>query len=86
MLDIKKLSEEEKERLIEKYSYYCSDSIGFVRDNLKNYIEIEYILDNIVKNIKNMQNEYKIHYSKDECGLSLENKKTKESYSIRIEF
>ncbi len=86
MRDIKKISVEEKERLVEKYSYYFSDSENFVEENLENYIEMEYILDNIVKNIKAMEKEYNIHYWKDECGLSLENKKTKHFYSIRIEF
>lgn len=86
MKDIKKLSEEEKENLIDKYSYYYSDSEWFVKEYLENYIEIDYILENIVKNIKAMEKKYTIHYIPSECCLALENKKTKHSYSIRIEF
>lgn len=86
MVDVKELNEEEKEKLIEKYSYYCSDSKNFVEDNLEYYIEMEEILDDIAKSIKNMEKEYKINYYKNECSLSLENKKTKRHYSIRIEF
>ena len=86
MKKVEKLSSEEKQRLIEKYSYYFSDSEDFVEDYLQYYIEMEYILDNIVKNIKTMGNEYNIRYYKDECSLSLENKKTGNSYSIRMEF
>lgn len=85
MKDIRDLMKE-KENLIAKYSYYYSDSEHFVEEYLENYIEMDYILESIVKNIQVMKNEYNIHYIKNECSLSLENKKTKESYSIRIEF
>lgn len=86
MKDIKKMTIEEKEKLIKKYSYFCSSDENFVEEYLENYIEMDYILENIVKNIKGMEKKYNIHYYKDECALALENKKTKEHYSIRLEF
>ncbi len=86
MKDIKRMSEEEKEELIEKYSYYYSDSEWFVKEYLQEYVESDYILESIVKNIKGMEKEYIIHYIPNECCLALENKKTKHSYSIHIEF
>ena len=75
-----------KEELIEKYSYYYSDSEDFVEEYLDNYIEMDHILEEIVKNTKDMKKEYIVHYCKEECSLVFENKKTKNSYSIRIEF
>jgi len=73
-----------KEELIEHYSYYYSDSIGFVRDNLDNYIEMDHILKSIFKNINEMKKDYEI--SLNESGIYFVNKKTKDSYSVRIEF
>lgn len=73
-----------KEDLIEMYSYWFSDSEDFVRGHLENYKEMSYILKNVFKNIQDMKKEYKIELS--ENGIYFENKKTKESYSIRIEF
>lgn len=78
---MKKMS---KEDLIEMYSYWFSDSEDFVEEYLENYKEMSYILKNVFKNIQDMKKEYKIRLS--ENSINFENKKTKESYSIRIEF
>lgn len=75
---------EAKEKLIDHYSYYYSDSEDFVEEYLDNYIEMDNILINIFKNIKVMEKEYNIQLS--ENGIMFENKKTKETYFIRIEF
>ena len=75
---------EKQEELIEHYSYYFSDSEEFVREHLDNYKEMTYILKNVFKNIKSMEKDYKIVLNTN--GIMFENKKTKENYSIRIEF
>lgn len=73
-----------KEKLIKHYSYYYSDSEDFVKEYLENYKEMDIILKQIFENIKAMKKDYKIILS--ENGIHFENKKTKESYSLRIEF
>lgn len=78
------MNENEKEKLIKHYSYYYSDSEDFVEEYLENYIEMDQILKTIFKNIKEMEKNYKIRLG--ENSISLENKKTKECYSINIEF
>lgn len=75
---------EEQEELIQHYSYYFSDSKEFVKAYLDNYKEMTHILKDIFDNIKGMEKEYKITLGNS--GIMFENKKTKESYSIRIEF
>ena len=79
-----KLNEEKKEKLIERYSYYYSDSKCFVEEHLENYIEMDLILKTIFKNIDVMKKDYKI--SLYDNSIHFENKKTKESYSLRLEF
>lgn len=78
------MNENEKEKLIKHYSYYYSDSEDFVEEYLEHYIEMDQILKTIFKNIKEMKKDYKI--SLGEKSISLENKRTKKSYSINIEF
>lgn len=77
---------EEKEELIKHYSYYYNDSEDFVEEYLENYKEMDLILENVLEGLykKNMYEKYNIKLC--ENGINLENKKTKESYSIRIEF
>ena len=72
-----------KEKLIEHYSYYYSDSKDFVEEHLDNYIEMNKILKLIFNNINELKKEYKIVLN--ENGIYFENKKTKESYSMRME-
>jgi hypothetical protein len=78
------MNKEEKEKLIKKYSYYYSDSESFVEEYLENYIEMDQLLKSIFKNINEMKKDYAI--SLGEASIMLTNKKTKNSYSIRIEF
>ena len=73
-----------KEELIKHYSYYYSDSEDFVEEYLKNYIEMDQILKTVFKNIQDMKKDYNINLG--ENSIMFENKKTKESYSMRIEF
>lgn len=75
---------EDKEKLIEKYSYYFGDSLAFVEEYLDNFKEMDQILKMIFKSIKKDMTNYNV-----KCGEScimIENKKTKESYRIGIEF
>ena len=69
---------------IEEYSYYFSDSEEFVKEYLGNYKEMEKILKRVFKNIKEMKVDYNI--SLGVASISFENKKTKESYFMRIGF
>ena len=77
--------EDNKEKLIEHYSYYfCSDS-EFVKEYFDNFKEMEDILKMIFKSIRKDMKNYNVRYD-DECCIMIENKKTKESYRIDIEF
>lgn len=79
--NVEKMNEEE---LIDFFSYYCSDSEWFVRDNLNQFKEMDHILKTLFKNIKEMEKEYDIYLN--ETSIHLTNKKTKTDYTIRIEF
>ena len=74
-----------REKLIEKYSYYFCSSENFVKEYFDNFKEMEDIIKMIYKSIKKDMKDYNIRYN-DECHLMIENKKTKESYRIDIEF
>lgn len=73
-----------KEELIKHYSYYYSDSEDFVEEYLENFKEMEKILKRVFKNLKEMEKDYNINLG--ENGIMFENKKTKDSYFITIEF
>lgn len=73
-----------KEKLIEKYSYYFGNSENFVREYFDNFKEMDDILKMIFKSIKKDMKNYDVKCG--ECCLMIENKKTKESYRIDIEF
>ena len=73
-----------KEDLIKYYSYYFNDSESFVEEYLENYKEMSKILKTVFKNIKEMRKDYNIFLG--DSKIMFENKKTKESYSISIEF
>lgn len=74
-----------KERLIEKYSYYFGNSENFIREYFDNFKEMDNILKLIYKSIKKDMKDYNVRYH-DECAIMIENKKTKESYRIDIGF
>ncbi len=73
-----------KEDLIKYYSYCFNDSESFVEEYLDNYKEMSKILKTVFKNIKEMQKDYNIFFG--DSKIMFENKKTKESYSLSIEF
>lgn len=75
-----------KEKLIEKYSYYFCSSENFVRENFDRFKEMEDILKMICKSIKKDIKNYNVIGACDECAIMIENKKTKESYRIDIGF
>ena len=74
----------DKEKLIKHYSYYYSDSEDFVEEYLENFKEMDIILKTVFENIKCMKKDYKIVLT--EKGIYFENKKTRNSYTITIEF
>ena len=75
-----------KEKLIQKYSYYFCSSEDFVRERFANFKEMEDILKMILKKIKKDMKNYNVRCGLDGCCIMIENKKTKESYKIDIEF
>ena len=75
-----------REKLIEKYSYYFCSSENFVRERFDRFKEMEDILKMIYKSIKKDMKDYNVMGVCDECAIMIENKKTKESYRIDIEF
>jgi hypothetical protein len=76
--------ENEREKLIEKYSYYFNDSKNFVTEYFDNFKEMDNILKMIFESIKKDIKNYNVIYN--ECCIMIENKKTKERYKISIEF
>lgn len=73
-----------KEKLIEKYSYYFGSNLAFVEERFDNFKEMDDILKMIFRSIKKDMKNYNVRCN--EYCIMIENKKTKDSYRIDIEF
>lgn len=73
-----------KEEKIFYYSYFYNSSENFVEEYFNNFEEMDKILKTIAKNSKELKGNYIVKYC--EGSIYIENKKTKESYKITIEF
>lgn len=82
--EIKKIKENMGE--IEYYQYFYFDSSeDFIQDNIKQFREQEKIMMYITEILlQQKQDKYNITFS--DGSIMFENKKTKDSYSINIEF
>lgn len=78
---MKKRTKEEK---IFYYSYFYNSSEDFVQDYFNNFEEMESILKRITKELKELKKDYNVNLG--DGSIMIENKKTKESYTLTIEF
>lgn len=78
---MKKRTKEEK---IVYYSYYYNSSENFVEEYLNNFEEMDVILHKIAKELKELKKDYIVRSG--DGTIMIENKKTKESYKLSIEF